>query len=1044
MISRFFIHRPIFAAVISILIVLIGLVALSDLPIEQYPNITPPQIQVSTTYPGASAQIVSDSVAAALENQINGVEDMIYMYSQNSASGDLALSVYFNIGADVDKALNNVQDRVDLALSQLPEEPQKEGVIVKKETPTILLMIAVESPNGRYDEIFTSNYATIYVADEILRLQGVSDAKLINARDYSMRIWLRPDRMAQLGISASDVVNSIREQNADYPIGELGQAPTHTPVPLTLTVSGLGRLSTPEQFENIILRATPDGSTVLIKDVGSVELGASDYSVNGEMRGKSTALIAVYQEYGANALDVAGAVKKTMQRLYERFPPGMEYSIPYDTTIFIKNSIEEVEVTLYEAAGLVALVILLFLHSVRATVIPIVAMIVSIVGTFAGMHLLGFSLNTLTLFGLVLSIGIVVDDAIVVVENVDRNIREKGLSPKDAALKAMEEVSSPIIAIVFVLCAVFIPVAFLGGIAGGLYKQFAITIAISVVLSGIVALTLSPVLASLLLKKNPKKNKYADAFNRFLEKCTHGYSTGAAWLIDRPILGIGGFVAILLAIFMFFRIIPTSLVPQEDQGYLFAFANLPEGSSLDRADAVTRQAEPIAMHNPAVDNFISLTGFSLLENLNRTTVGTYFIILKDWKERKSSALKSDGVLKELSKQFYGITEAQVMPFVPPAIQGLGTVGGFEFWILNQGEGGPQDLQDTTNKFIEAAKKRPELSSISTAMQADCIQVFADLDRVKARALNVSIGDVYTTLQSFLGSIYVNNFNKYGHIFQVMVQSEPEFRSSLEDIGNIYVRSEAGDMVPLKALVTFNYSSGPDLISRFNTFPAAKIIGMAAPGFSSGQAMSAMEEVAKEILPLEMAYSWSGEAYQEKATGGTSLSALIGALVLVFLILSALYERWSLPIAVLLAVPFGILGALAAIWVRGLENDVYFQIGLVTLIALAAKNAILIVEFAILRRKEGVGVREAVLEAAKQRFRAIIMTSLTFIFGVLPLVISSGAGAASRHSVGTGVMGGMILATTLGIFFIPLFYSMLDRRKNSSAQSPVSEDKKNEK
>jgi hydrophobe/amphiphile efflux-1 (HAE1) family protein len=1052
MISRFFIHRPIFAAVISILITLLGFLALTKLPIEQYPNITPPQIQVTTSFPGGSAQILSDAVAAPIEDQMNGVEDMIYMYSQNSATGDYALSVFFDIGTDADTALNNVQDRIDLALSQLPSEVQKEGITVKKETPTILLVVAIQSPDGRYDEVFTSNYATIHVADEILRLKGVSDAKLINARDYSMRIWLRPDKMTQLGLSTNDVVASIKEQSNDYAIGELGLPPTNTPVVLTLPVAALGRLTTPKEFDDIILRATPDGATVCIRDIGHTELGAEDYSVNGEINGKTTSLIAVYQEYGANALVVAEEVKKTMTRLSKRFPSGLVYSIPYDTTTFIKVSIKEVEFTLYEAALLVALVVFVFLQSLRATLVPVVAMIVSIVGTFAGMHLLGFSLNTLTLFGLVLSIGIVVDDAIVVVENVERNIKEHGLSAKDAALKAMEEVSSPIIAIVFVLCAVFIPVAFLGGIAGQLYQQFAITISISVIFSGIVALTLSPVLSALLLKKHaqvknqqepPSQNKKiprifskaGEGFNKGLSKCTQIYTGGATWLLDHLLLGFVGFAGVLLCLLLFFKIIPTSFVPEEDQGYLIALANLPEGSSLDRTEAVTKIVDPLTLRNPGVATFVSMTGFGLLENLNRTPIATYFIILKDWDQRTKKALQAPNILQTLKKEYLAIPQAPVIPFNPPAIQGLGTVGGFEFWIVNQGDASAQALENLTRQFIENAKQRPELQSLTTAIQSNCIQLFANLDRTKARALNVSIGDVYQTLQSLLGSVYVNNFNKYGRVFKVMVQAEPAYRSTLEEIGNIFLRSATGDMVPLKSLVTFEYSMGSNLVSRFNGFPAAKINGAAAPGYSSGQAMAAMEEIADELLSSEMSYAWSGEAYQEKEAGGTSFGVLLGALVLVFLILSALYERWSLPLAILLAVPFGILGAFTAIWIRGLSNDVYFQIGLVTLIALAAKNAILIVEFAILRRKEGMAVREAALQAAKQRFRAIIMTSLTFIFGVLPLVISKGAGAASRHSVGTGVMGGMLIATFFGIFFVPFFYALLDKKKNPSATQP---------
>lgn len=1027
MISRFFLNRPVFAFVVSILIVLVGVVAAYNLPIEQYPNITPPQVQVSVNYPGASAQTISDSVAAPLEDQINGVEDMIYMYSQNSSTGTLSMSIFFAIGADGDTALNNVQDRVNLAMPQLPDAVQKQGVMVKKETPTILLLVTVES-DERYDEIYTNNYATIHVADEILRLPGVSDAKVINSRNYAMRVWVRPDKMAQLHLGTSDVVDAINEQNADYPIGQIGQAPTNNPVAMTLPITSQGRLETPEEFDNIILRATSDGATVRIKDIGHTELGAQNYMVNGAVNGKTSCLIAVYQEYGANALTVAAEVKEKVAKLSERFPPGMSYAIPYDTTHFIKVSIAEVEVTLYEAAFLVALVIFVFLQSLRASIVPVIAMIVSIVGTFAGMYVLGYSINTLTLFALVLSIGIVVDDAIVVVENVERNIREKNLEPREAALVAMKEVSSPIVAIVCVLCAVFIPVAFLGGIAGGLYKQFAITISISVVISGIVALTLSPVLAAMLLKKQTKIPKIAHLFNKGLERSTEVYAKGATWLLDRFWVAMTIFALLLMGVGVFFKIIPTSLVPQEDQGYVFTFASLPEEASLDRTQAVTDEVAKIVLEHPAVETFISMTGFSLLENLNRTPVGTYFVILKDWSERTSKDMSLRSVMMYLLGSFSKIPQAFVMPFNPPAIQGLGTVGGFEFWIVNEGEGSQEMLETLTHQFVEKARKRPELTSLTSAISTNCVQIEAKLDRTEAKALGVGIGDIYQALQSLLGSVYVNNFNKYGHVFQVMVQADPDYRSTLEELGNIYVKSSSGAMVPLKSLVIFEYAKGPNLISRFNGFPSSKINGAAAQGFSSGQALKAMEEVAKEILPLDMTFAWGGQAYQEIASGGTSSVALIGALILVFLILAALYERWSLPFAILLAVPFGTLGAFLAVWIVGLQNDVYFQIGLVTLIALAAKNAILIVEFAILRREEGMEVRQAAIEAARQRFRAILMTSLTFIFGVLPLVLSKGAGAASRHSVGLGVMGGMIFATFFGIFFVPFFYKILDRKK----------------
>ena len=817
MISNFFLKRPIFATVLTILIVLGGIVALYALSIEQYPNIVPPQVQITVSYPGASAKTIVETVAAPLEEQINGVDKMIYMYSESSDTGNLTLNVFFEIGSDINQSLNNVQDRVDIALGQLPEEVRREGVIVKKQTPTMLMLVALESPEGRYNELHVNNYATIHIAEELQRLKGVSNAQVVNARNYSMRVWLRPDKMAQLGISTTDIVNAIQEQNMDYPLGELGMQPTQEFVPLAIPVTALGRLSTPEQYEQIILRANSDGGTVTIGDVGRAELGAQDYSIVGSLNQKSAALIAVYQEYGANALNVAAEVKATLRELAKRLPPGLEYSIPYDTTTYIKESINEVKWTLYAAAILVALVVFVFLQSLRATLIPIIAMGVSIIGTFAGMYLLGFSLNSLTLFGLILAIGIVVDDAIVVVENIERNMREKNLGAKEAAVIAMSEVSGPIIAIVFVLCAVFVPVAFLGGIAGALYKQFALTIAISVVFSGIIALTFSPVLAVFLFSKPRKSNKFADLFNHFLHQCTEIYAKGAGWLLKHSIIGIMGFVCVLGSIFLLLKITPVSFVPQEDQGYLITFAYLPDGANLDRTEEVGKKVGAVALKNPAVKNFIALNGFSLMENLSRTTVGTYFVQLKDWKDRKTKAMQADGVLENLAEEYAQLPGAYVLPFNPPAIQGLGTVGGFEFWIINKGEGDVEALDQMTHRFIEQASSRPELNPLTTAMKADCMQLYAELNRTKARALKVSIGAVYQTLQSMIGSVYVNNFNKYGHVFNVMVQADPAFRTSLEEIGNIYVRSEENEMIPLKALVTFRHAKGANLFSRFNNF-----------------------------------------------------------------------------------------------------------------------------------------------------------------------------------------------------------------------------------
>ncbi len=1039
MISSFFIDRPVFACVLSIVITLAGLFALKVLPIEQYPNITPPQIQVSATYSGSDAMTVANSVAAPLEQQINGVDHMIYMYSQNSSTGNMLLSVFFDIGTNIDMAQVNVQNRVSIAMPQLPQQVQYQGITLQKQTPTILMLIAVQSPDGRYDNVFISNYTQINVVNEILRLPGVSNATIVNARTYAMRVWLRPDRLAQLQLTAGDVVDAIKEQNQDFTAGMLGMPPMMPNITMTVPMTGLGRIDDPKLFEEIILRANEDGSFVRIKDVGYVELGAQSYNVEGKLDGQDGMLIAVYQEFGANALDVAHEVRKKMEESAKNFPPGLVYSIPYDTTDFITQSITEVVKTVFEAAFLVSLVVLVFLQSWRATLVPVIAMVVSIIGTFAGMHLMGFSLNTLTLFGLVLAIGIVVDDAIVVIENVERNIRALGMKPKEAAHRAMKEVSGPVVAIVFVLCAVFIPVAFLGGIAGQLYKQFAITISVSVVISGFVALTLSPSLAALLLKPEISHSRFAAWFNRQFDRFTNSYVKGADWILRNAWFGCLVFLGVIGTLIYLSRIIPTSFVPDEDQGYVIAVANMPDAASLDRTSHVDQQITKIALEHPGVEHVTSLTGFSLLESLNRIQVGTNFITLTDWSKRNTPMLHAKGIARMLNQKYFMIPEAQIAVFNPPPIQGLGTVGGFEFWIESRGDATIKELDEITQQVIAKAKENPVLQGLNTAIKTDNLQLFVDLDRYKAKSLNVPIGSVLSTLQIFLGSLYVNLFNKFGQVYQVTVQSDPEYRSVLGNLGDMYVRSDSQAMVPLKAVLSTRYAQGPTLVSRFNGYTASKIIGNAAPGYSSGQSLSAIADAAKAVLPPQMVPAWSGQAYQELAMGGTSMGILLVGVVMVFLILSALYERWSLPFAVILAVPFGLMGGFVAIWIRGLSNDVYFDIGLVTLIALAAKNAILIVEFAIMKREEGLSVMEAALEAAKLRFRAILMTSLTFILGVIPLVISRGAGAASRHSVGTGVFGGMIAATILAVFLVPLFFKLIDQlvercsKKNRESQ-----------
>ena len=1039
MISSFFIERPVFASVISILIVLIGLTALVSLPIEQYPNITPPQIQVSTVYNGADAQTVSDTVAAPIEAQINGVENMIYMYSQNSASGNMNLSVFFDIGTPIEQARIDVQNQVNLALPQVPQQVQAQGINIEKQTPSILQIFSLQSPSGQYDDIFMSNYATINVVNELQLLPGISQISIINARNYAMRVWLKPDLMAQLGITTEEIVRAIQVQNAQYAVGQIAQPPNQTPVELTIPITIKGRLTDPKEFDEIIVRAEPNGAIVRIKDLGYTELGAQSYNVVGELDGESSIIIAIYQQYGANALDVANSIKKKMETLAKDFPTGITYSVPYDTTRFVNASIKEVFETMIEAAILVVLVVFVFLQNARATLIPIQALIVSIVGTFAGMYALGLSLNTLTLFGMVLAIGIVVDDAIVVIENVERNMKEFGLSAKQAAHRAMAEVTGPVIAIVFVLCAVFVPVAFLGGIAGQLYKQFALTISVSVIISGIVALTSSPALAGVVLKENHTSSKAADLFNDYFGRFTKLFMRATTWFIRKPFMGILFFLLICAADLYLFRTIPSAFVPNEDQGYLFVIATLPEGASLDRVNAVSDKIGKIALANPAVEHVITMGGFSYTEGVNRPNVGTYFVILKDWSQRKSKELQADEVRNEIGRQFAEIEEAVVLTFNPPAIQGLGTVGGFEFWIENRGVDNMAYLEGITHELIAKARQSPEIANLSATIQANTKLVFVDFDRDKASALGIPLSDVFNALQVQFGSLYINDFNKFGRTYQVLLQAAPKYRATLNSIGDIYVKTSNQQMVPLSSVASLKNKSGPSLVSRFNAFPASKITGSSAPGFSSGQTLQRMAEVAKQVLPDQMYFAWSGEAYQQIQTGGTSAQVLIAGMIVVFLILAALYERWLLPFSILMAVPFGMFGALVAIWLKSMNNDVYFQIGLVTLVALSAKNAILIVEFALIKHKEGMSFIEAALEASKLRFRAILMTSLTFIFGVIPLVTSSGAGASSRHSVGTGVLGGMIAATILALFFVPLFYSVIEavaHRKEKSKEKNV--------
>lgn len=1026
MISRFFIDRPVFATVISIVIVLAGLAAMRALPIAQYPEILPPQVSVSAAYPGASSQVIAETVAAPLEQEINGVENMIYQLSNSSSSGAMSLTVYFAVGTDPDQATINVNNKVQAALAKLPEEVRRQGVKVEKKSSDILQVITLYSPDGSRDPIFISNYALINVIDELKRLKGVGDASQFGSKDYSMRIWLRPDKLAQYNLTPIDVVNAIREQNSQFAAGSFGQQPLKEPQDFTYTVTTQGRFTDPKEFESVILRTDDTGASLLLKDVARVELGAQDYSLVTTLNGQQNAAFGIYLQPGANALDTAEAVERTMQRLAKRFPEGIAYKIPYDTTKFVQVSIEEVIHTFFEALVLVVLVVFVFLQNWRATLIPVLAIPVSLVGTFAGMYLLGFSINLLTLFGMVLAIGIVVDDAIVVIENVERVMRTENLNARDAAIKAMEEVTGPIIAIVLVLCAVFVPVGFLGGLAGQMYKQFAITIAVSVVISGIVALTLSPALCALLLK--PGHHEPAApfrAFNRFFEKATEGYGAGVRFFLKRSLIGVllfGGMIALIL---LLFARVPGSLVPDEDQGYVINAYYLPPAASLNRTEALTGAVSQQLMEHPAVQDVVTFAGFDVLTFGVRSNAGVSFVPLKDWSERTTDELDA----RNLTREFMGMGAAQkdglVMSFNPPPITGMSTTGGFESYIQDRSGGSVEQLGEKVQAFVEAASKRPELAGVQSTFSANVPQYYIDLDRTKTRALGVSVSDVFTAMQATFGSYYVNDFTLYGRTWQVSLQSESQFRRKPEDLGQVYVRSSSGDLVPLSTLLRVRRILGPDSYDRFNVYPSAKVLGGPAPGYSSGQALAAMQELADEVLGEDYSLGWIGSAYQELATQGSGAQAFVFGLILVFLILAAQYERWTLPLAVVTAVPFAVFGAILAVWLRGIQNDVYFQVGLVTLIGLAAKNAILIVEFAVLLRAEGKGIFEAALEAAKLRFRPIVMTSLAFILGCVPLAISSGAGSASRHSIGTGVIGGMLAATLLATFLIPMFYLLVE-------------------
>jgi len=1039
MFAHFFIDRPIFAMVVSLIICIAGGVAMFSLPIAQYPDITPVQIQVTATYPGADADTVAQNIGAPIEQQVNGADNMIYMQSTSSSTGNYTLNVYFEQGTDPSLAQVDVQNRVQWATPLLPSAVTAQGVIVKKTTASFMMVIALYSPDGRYDPDYIANYTNINVLDAIKRIEGANQAAILGVPDYAMRIWLRPDRMAQLGITATDVANAVKQQNQQFSVGRIGQSPTPAPVSQTFAVTTPGLFTEPDQFENIILRAEQQGAAITrIRNIGRADLGRKDYSIRSKYQGKEATLIAVYQQPGANALKVSEQVNATLESLSRSFPDGLEYKVALDTTTFVKASIDAVVHTFFEAVVLVVLVVFVFLQSLRLTIIPTLAVPVSILGAMVGMLALGFSVNMLTLFGMILAIGIVVDDAIVVIENTERNMTQFGLSPKEAAKRAMTEVSGALIAIVLVLNAVFIPVAFLGGMTGQLYKQFAVTIAISVVFSGIVALTLSPALAAILIKPgHGEKHGFFKWFENTLERATNGYVAGSRWIMHHTLVAFGAFAAVVACAVWLFSVWPGAFVPEEDQGYLFVPYMLPDAASLDRTEAVGERAAAFLMKHPAVENVTQFDGYSLIDQQMKTNRGLLFVSLKDFEERKSEELSAPAVIQAAARNFANIKEGRVIPLTPPAIPGLGVTAGFEMWVQQRGSGDYAQLAGYVQRIAARANQDPRLARVSSTVNAGNRQLLTELDRDKAETMGVPVADVYDTLQTLFGSLYVNQFPKNSRLWQVILQAEPEYRLTPDDINQIYVRSKSDNMVPLSALVSTRWSTGPDLVSRFNNYPAAKITGGPAPGVSSGQALEIMEQIAGEVLPGDYGFAWSGEAREEKLAGGTSAYAFVFGLIFVFLILAAQYESWTLPFGVIMAVPFALLGALLAIVLRDIPNDVYFQIGLLTLIALAAKNAILIVEFAVELHHGGKSLYDSAVEAAKLRFRPIVMTSFAFILGVVPLAIATGASANSRHSIGTGVIGGMLGATAIAIFFVPMFFLVLERlgKKSSGNETP---------
>ena len=1022
-----FIRRPVLAGVISIAIALLGAFAMVRLPINMYPDITPPSIVVTATYPGATAEDVAQAVAAPIEQQLSGLEGLLYYQSANSGDGVMTLSVFFDATRDQDLAAVEVQNAVKLAEPQLPEEARRNGILVSKSNNNILLVASLGSDDPQYDASWLGNYAKLYLEDELKRLPGVASVQVFGGQEFSMLLSLDPDKMARLGLTVEDVVAAVREQNATSPAGRLGREPAPAGTPLTLPVTTSGRLTEVDQFGDIIVRAQSDGSLVRVRDLGRVRLGALSYDTFGRQNGQPTTFILAFARPGANNLAVKQVLVERLDELSAEFPPGVRWSLPFDTTPFITASLEEVVKTLVEAMLLVTLVVFLFLQSWRATLIPMLAVPVSIIGTFLGLQALGFTINTLTMFGLVLAIGIVVDDAIVVIENVERIMDEEHLPPRAAADRAIRQVAGALVAIVLSLSAVFVPVAFLGGISGALYREFAVTIVIAIAISGIVALTLTPALCATLLKHSvgESQGRFFRGFNTRFDGMRDRYVGLAGRMIDAPRRGLAAFAVMLVLMAVLFRALPGGFIPDEDKGYFVMAAQLPDASSIQRTEEVVRQIEDMVLADSSVRYVASLVGLDLLTFSTQTNSATLFVNLQPWDERTRPDQQLDAILGRVNGGLFGLKEAIAFAFNFPEIPGLGTTSGLELNLQARRGGTPQEFAALVQRFVQEANTLPELQGTVSLFRADVPQVFVKLDREAAHARGVGPEQIFGTLQSMLATRYINDFNLSGRTYRVQLEADQPFRQRPEDLGRFHVRARDGEMVPLGALITTEMRGGPGVLTRFNGFMSALVTGAPAPGRSSGEMLDAVERLVDDRFAAEgIGYGYSGQSYQERAAeGGATLVVVLG-LILVFLVLAAQYESWAIPFAVLLGVPFGLFGALIGAWLRGLPLDVYFQVGILAVIGLAAKNAILIVEFASALRARGHTIREAAVEAARIRLRPILMTSFAFIMGVTPLVIASGAGAASRHSIGTGVFSGMLLATLVGIFFIPLFFTVI--------------------